>query len=87
MTASHRVGRILRRYRLEHHLSQEAMADLCEISTRHYCDLENGCTNPKLDTVERVFDALHLSFCLLDRSGHPLDGRGDLICISHRSVR
>ena len=59
MTASHRVGRILRRYRLEHHL--------CEISTRHYCDLENGCTNPKLDTVERVFDALHLSFCLLDR--------------------
>ncbi len=67
MTASHRMGRILRRYRLEHHLSQEAMADLCEISTRHYCDLENGCTNPKLDTVERVFDALHLSFCLLDR--------------------
>ena len=43
------------------------MADLCEISARHYCDLENGCTNPKLDTVERVFDALHLSFCLLDR--------------------
>lgn len=67
MTASHRMGRILRQYRLEHHLSQEAMADLCRISTRHYCDLENGCTNPKLDTVERLFRSLHLSFCLLDR--------------------
>ena len=87
MTASHRVGRILRRYRLEHHLSQEAMADLCEISTRHYCDLENGCTNPKLDTVERVFDAPSSEFLSSGPSGLPLDGRGDLICISHRSVR
>lgn len=68
MTASHRMGRILRQYRLEHHLSQEAMADLCRISTRHYCDLENGCTNPKLDTVERLFKSLHLSFCLLDQA-------------------
>ena len=68
MRASQRMGLLLRRYRREHHLSQEAMADLCQISTRHYCDLENGCTNPKLDTVERLFAALHLSFGLLDPS-------------------
>ena len=39
MTASHRIGRILRKYRLEHDLSEEAISDLCEISTRHYRDL------------------------------------------------
>ena len=74
MTASHRIGRILRKYRLEHHLSQEAISDLGEISTRHYCDLENGCTNPKLDTIERIFNALDLSFSLLDCSEfYPID--------------
>ena len=46
MNASKSFSRMLRQYRLTHHLTQEEMAERCCISTRHYCDLENGYVDP-----------------------------------------
>lgn len=33
------------------HLTQEELAEMCELSPRHVSNIESGKANPKLDTV------------------------------------
>lgn len=54
-------AQLLYRYRKIHHYSQEKMAELCGVSTRHYQDLELGTVNPKLETAVRIAKVLDIS--------------------------
>lgn len=54
-------GQLLFQYRKAHRFSQEKMAELCGVSTRHYQDLELGTVNPKLETAVHIASALDIS--------------------------
>ena len=54
-------AQLLYKYRKGHRYSQEKMAELCGVSTRHYQDLELGTVNPKLETAVRIAKVLDLS--------------------------
>ena len=74
MNTSKSFGKMLRRYRSAHGLTQEQMAERCCISTRHYCDLENGHADPRLSTVAKICAAIGLCLPLFyedtDPDGH-----------------
>ena len=65
MEISQKLSKLLLTYRAKIRLSQEDMAELCGISTRHYSDLERGKSDPKLSTVVGIFLALGCSLDLL----------------------
>lgn len=48
-------------YRMDKHLSQRAMAELCGVSWRHYHDLEMGFVDPALSTAVRISAVLDFS--------------------------
>ena len=52
-------GRTLRRLREEAKLSQEALADLADLTTGYISDLERGLKAPGLLTILRLAVALH----------------------------
>ena len=55
-------GVLLKKYRIEANLSQEALAARAGLSTRVIIDLERGLKQkPRFDTLERLSDALSLS--------------------------
>ena len=68
-------GVLLKKYRLEANLSQEALAARAGLSTRGISDLERGLKQkPRFDTLERLADALSLSAqqrALLQTSARP----------------
>jgi len=53
-------GALLRRYRLEAGLTQEALAERASLSVRNVQNLERGANRPLRDTVRRLADALDL---------------------------
>lgn len=62
---------IIYQYRKENKLSQEKMAEICHISTRHYQNLESGKVNPRLDTVLHIASVLDISLdSLKDKEGN-----------------
>ena len=73
MNASKSFSRMLRQYRLTRHLTQEEMAERCCISTRHYCDLENGYVDPRLSTIAKICSAIGLRLPLFDDDAEPDD--------------
>lgn len=48
-------------YRKECNLTQEKMAELCNISSRHYQNMELGKVNPRLSTAVNIAFALNIS--------------------------
>ena len=65
MGTSNKLSDILFASRVSRGLSQEGMAELCGISTRHYSDLEQGKVNPRLTTTVRIFTRLGISLDIL----------------------
>jgi len=57
----HRLGRNVRRYRLERELSQEALADEAGIHRTYVSDVERGSRNPTIVIVEKLALALAVS--------------------------
>ncbi len=53
-----RLGRNLRKLRLEKELSQEAFADDAKIHRTYISDLERGARNPTITIVEKLAKAL-----------------------------
>ncbi|MFJ7441652.1 helix-turn-helix transcriptional regulator [Methylorubrum rhodesianum] len=57
----------LRRIRAEKGLSQDALADLCEIDRTYISGVERGLRNVSIDTLERLATGLRLEPWLLIR--------------------
>ena len=51
-------GRVLRRMRRERELSQDALADLAGMASKHVSELERGRKEPRLGTLLQLADAL-----------------------------
>ncbi len=62
-TADHRhvFGRVLRRIRRDRELSQDALADLAGMASKHVSELERGRKEPRLGTLVQLADALGMS--------------------------
>jgi transcriptional regulator with XRE-family HTH domain len=57
----HIFGRVLRRIRRERELSQDALADLAGMASKHVSELERGRKEPRLGTLVQLADALGMS--------------------------
>ncbi|MFC5265886.1 helix-turn-helix domain-containing protein [Kribbella qitaiheensis] len=69
------VGRNLRRYRLQHGLSQEAMARVLDVHRTYMGGVERGERNLTLNTVERIAAAIDVDpLALLTRDATDVDG-------------
>ena len=55
------VGTRIRRRREELHITQAAMAERCEMSTKYYADIERGTCGMSIDTLLVLCSGLHLS--------------------------
>ncbi len=49
-----RFGNKVREKRKEKRISQETLAELCDLSTRHISDIENGKVDPRLGTAAKL---------------------------------
>lgn len=55
------VGRNLLKYRIEHHLTQEEVAEKAGISTSFYANLERGKKSMSITVLRNLADALNVS--------------------------
>lgn len=60
-----RVGRNLRRYRLAKGVSQEALADLCDLDRTYVSGIERGVRNPTVVVLERLAGVLGIAAAVL----------------------
>jgi transcriptional regulator with XRE-family HTH domain len=64
------LGRAIRELRLEHDLTQEALAHVAGITVGHLSKIERGQSNPTWETVTGIAAGLGLSMAdLAKRSG------------------
>ena len=56
--AARRIGLIVRSNRQYRGLSQEALAELANLNRSYIGDIERGLSNPSLDTLQKIADAL-----------------------------
>lgn len=59
------VGRNIKALRLRLGLSQEEIAQDAQITTSHWGSIERGSSNPTLETLVSVADALHVDITCL----------------------
>ena len=59
------VGYNIKYYRFINNLTQEALAEKCNLSPRYVSDLENSRANVSIDTIEDIADALKIEVYLL----------------------
>lgn len=58
-------------YRYQNDLTQEQLAEKCDLSTRYISDIENANGNVSLDTLEIIAKALNIeSYILIKPSKH-----------------
>lgn len=61
------IGNKLLDVRKKSGLTQAEVAERADISDRAYADIERGCTNMRVDTLQKICNALHstihLKFC------------------------
>lgn len=55
------LGTRIRKARKEHHVTQEKLGEICELSTAHIGHIERGTRIPSLDTLFRISQALNVS--------------------------
>ncbi len=61
MSVSQHFGRIVKRIREEHGLSQEVLADRADLNRSYVGEVERGTAMPSLGTVTKIARALNLS--------------------------
>ena len=54
------LNQYLRRYRLNHNLSQSQMAELLKTSQSYYNRLERGTNKPGIQMIKRISELLNL---------------------------
>lgn len=59
MNIKKELGEKIKRLRKRRGLTQEQLAELIEISTRNYSNIELGITFPKAETLERIVKSLN----------------------------
>lgn len=74
------MGENIRTFRKERMLTQETLAELCDVSTVFICQIENGTRKPSLDTVYRLSQVLGVT---VDEIINPEAVRRDLRDFSH----
>ena len=62
------VGYNIKYYRFIKNLTQEALAEKCNLSPRYISDLENSRGNVSIDTIEEIAYALNIEVFLLFKS-------------------
>ena len=55
------LGMRIRKARKDHHVTQEHLGEICELSTAHIGHIERGTRIPSLDTLFRISQALDVS--------------------------
>ena len=55
------LGIKIRQTRKKHHVTQEQLGEICELSTAHIGHIERGTRIPSLDTLFRIAQALDVS--------------------------
>lgn len=55
------IGHRIRKYRIEHGLSQEALSEAADVTPAHFSHIERGNTKPSLPTLIRIANALNVS--------------------------
>ncbi len=58
-----KVGKRIRQLRLQVGLSQEALANLCELDRTYITSVEKGNRNISIVNLEKIANALHISLC------------------------
>ena len=66
------VGKQIRLFRIVKGMSGEELADLSFLSSKGLNNIELGKSDPKFSTVERIVNALDISFDELLNENHPL---------------
>lgn len=66
MSFNEKLGRLLRNCREDKKLSREKLAEICNISDRCISNIERGVSNPKFETVVKLFKALDIKFDVLN---------------------
>lgn len=61
----------IKKLRSELNMSQEHLADLCELHRTYISDIERGNRNVSIDNIEKIANALHIApFELLKEDLH-----------------
>ena len=66
------LGTQIRCFRKARGLSCEKLAELCDLSTKGLNNIELSKSDPRFSTVERIVEALDISFDDLVNENHPL---------------
>lgn len=84
-----RIGQRIQELRIKQGLSQEALALKADISTSHIGKLERGQRNATIESLEKVVNALNVSFSDIFRfSDNDRDVINDIVDkLSHRSIK
>lgn len=73
------MGENIRALRKQRMLTQENLAELCDVSTVFICQIENGTRKPSLETVCRIAEVLSFT---VDEIVTPDSGKLDLSAFS-----
>jgi len=65
-----KLGRRVRRFRMEKELTQEGVAELCDLSTKYISDLERGKANVTVMVLDKVAASLGVTAIDLMANGH-----------------
>ena len=60
MNTEQQIGNNIRRYRVAKHLSQVALAEMANISSVAYSNIELGKSSPRYDTIQAISRALNV---------------------------
>ena len=55
------IGEKIKELRIKHDLTQEKLAEKCELSPRYISDIENGNANISIDTLFKLSIALKIN--------------------------
>lgn len=62
MNYTKEFGRYVQYCRINAGITQEELAEKCDLSTRQICNIETGRSEPKLTTISKICSICHLSF-------------------------
>ena len=54
------MGARFKQARLNKHLTQEALGEMCDCGTTYISDIERGKANPTIKTLKRLADAMNM---------------------------
>lgn len=78
MVDYYEMGKRVRLRRMENHMTQEQLFELCEVSNNHISSIEKGTHHPSLNLMKNISDSLNTSLDFLvkgdtKRRSVPLD--------------